>query len=103
MSDPAAKSACYHVADYRICPLDSSRRHNRDLCDLCFPDDEVPDGVSCYVYSRGGTLLHRSIDEGGKADAHSGYETDHDNRSYILQREDVTTIEDARRIVGGDA
>ncbi|WP_018259363.1 hypothetical protein [Halomicrobium katesii] len=105
MSDeePAAESACYHVADWRTAPLDTSRRHQRDLCPLCFPDGEIHDCVTHYVYGRGGTRLHRSIDQGGEAETPSGQSCEHDSRTYILQREDVTTIEEARRIAGGDA
>ena len=106
MSDePAKESACYHVADWRTCPLQSSLRHHRDLCGLCFPDGEIPEEVTHFVYARGGSRLHRSVDQGGEADC----ARDFDNRGQysqvtsLLKREDITTIEDARRAAGGDA
>ncbi|WP_372478950.1 hypothetical protein ACAH01_08965 [Halomicrobium sp. HM KBTZ05] len=105
MTSPTADSACYHVADFRICPIDSSRRRNRDLCELCFPDDEVPDHVTHFVFSGQGKYLHRSPDQGGEAegtDAHSSPDS-YSQVTSILKDEDVTTWEDARRVAGGES
>jgi len=101
---PEAESACYHVADYRLCPVDSSRRVNRSLCELCFPDGSVPDHVTHFAFSGDGTLLHRSPDQGGEAEGTDAQpSSSYSQTTSLLKREDVTTWEDARRAAGGDA
>jgi hypothetical protein len=87
-----AESACYYAADFDTCSTDSSRRQYRSLCEICFPDGEIPDHVTQFLFASSGNLLHRSIDQSGEAETPS-----------VPQGEHVTTIEEARRIAGGDA
>lgn len=101
---PKAESACYREGEYQTCLIESSRRHTFDLCGLCFPDGEIPDYVTHFLFTRWGDTLHRSVEQGGETnDIETTERSDYSEITYILQRKDVTTWEEARRVAGGDA
>jgi len=102
--EPKRESACYKSGQWRRCSVDSSRRRTFDLCDLCFPDNEIPDHVTHLLFGRWSKTLHRSVEQGGATDRIETHERgEYSSVTYILQREDVTSWEDARRVAGGDA
>jgi hypothetical protein len=104
MTPPKKESACYKFGKWRRCSADSSRRRTFGLCSLCFPDDEIPDYVTHLLFGQDGKTLHRSVEQGGSTDRiETSERSEYSDVTHILQREDVTTIEDARRAAGGDA
>ncbi len=102
---PKPKPACKRNGEFFCCDLDTNRRQYRDLCPQCFPDGEVPDEVTHFIYTSDAKYLHKSIDQ-GDAEWEATGGKDGLKATHVLGREDVTTFDQAREILqqerGGD-